>query len=89
VRSPLSDGVVPPVFEEVHPEWTVDVFLMKQTASFVEFARFQPPHRPPKDRFIMKNGMLDGWVMDKKYVEECIAKAISVPKKNQFSLSRY
>jgi hypothetical protein len=89
IPSPLHQEIELPAAEEVHPEWTVDVFLMKETASFVEFARFQPPHHPTKDRFHMSHGRLVGWEMDKTYVEECVTKAIAAQGRNQFSLSRY
>ncbi len=88
VRSPLSVCVELPLSEEVSPEWTVDVFVMRKTASIVEFVRYQPPQRTA-DKVEMKNGCLVGWHMDKAYVDYCAARAIGVAKKGEhFEIGR-
>ncbi|ANT51356.1 hypothetical protein [Mesorhizobium amorphae] len=90
VRSPIGKASEVPEHEEVHPEWTVDVFVMKKNGSFVEFARFQPPHRPPSDKVQLQNGVLVGWVMDQRYVDLCASKALQAADKGaHFEMIRY
>jgi hypothetical protein len=90
VRSAIGDSPEVPVYEEVHPDWTLDLFVMKRNASFVEFARFHPPHRPVADRLQLENGLLVGWLMDKAHVEQCVKKAIvAADKGSHFEMTRY
>ncbi|RWM16034.1 MAG: hypothetical protein E5X53_27700 [Mesorhizobium sp.] len=90
VHSPLGKALQIPEHEEVHPEWMLDVFVMKKNGSFVEFARFQPPHRPAADRIHLENGLLVGWSMDQRYVELCAKKAGQAADKGaRFEMTRY
>ncbi len=90
IRSPIGEQPVVPEYEEVHPEWMIDVFVLKKNGSFVEFARFQPPHRPVADLVQLANGLLVGWVMDQKYVEQCAKKAIAAADdNNHFEITSY
>lgn len=93
IRSPIGrvTGNIPP-FEEVHPEWTLDVFLLEANASFVEFARFHPPTRPVIDRIQLENGVVSGWAMDREYIDQCVKVALSTVESNhgaQFKMIRY
>ncbi|MER9368721.1 hypothetical protein NKI66_22355 [Mesorhizobium sp. M0518] len=90
VRSPIGKPLEVPEYEEVRPEWVLDVFVMKKNGSFVEFARFQPPHRPASDRVHLENGLLVGWAMDQQYVEQCVKKAVKAADKGaHFEMIRY
>jgi len=90
IRSPIGSPFDVPASEEVNPEWTLDVFVMKKNGSFVEFARFQPPERPPADQLQLENGSLVGWVMDQGYVEQCAKRAIIAAEGgNQFDMIRF
>jgi hypothetical protein len=89
VRSPIAEPVKPPKYERVHPEWTLDVFVMR-TGAFIEFARYQPPYWPVADFVELQNGMLTGWAMDRRHVELCVKKAIaSSGGGSRFVMSRY
>ncbi len=90
IPSPVGISSSPPEHEVLHPEWTMDVFLMKENGSFAEFARYQPAHRPTIDAFEFSHGHLVGWAMDKEYVEARVAEAIEqAPKGANFGLVRY
>jgi hypothetical protein len=90
IRSPIGEPSEVPEYEEVHPEWTLDVFVVKKNGSFVEFARFQPPHRPVADYVQLEDGSLVGWVMDQEYVEQCVKKALGATDNgNDFDMIRY
>ncbi|TIT06407.1 MAG: hypothetical protein E5W74_29570 [Mesorhizobium sp.] len=90
VRSPIGEEYEIPEYEEVHPEWTLDVFVMKKNGSFVEFARFQPPHRPPSDRVQLRNGSLVGWVLDQRHVDLCVNKSLQATDKGaHFEMFHY
>ena len=90
VPSLVGPLIAPPEHEILHPEWTMDVFLMKEHGSFFEFARYHPPHRPTADAFEISHGNLVGWEMDKEYVEACAKQAIEqAPKGATFSMVRY
>jgi hypothetical protein len=91
VRSPIDRHFNVPQYEEVHPDWTLDVFVLKANGSFVEFARFQPPGRPVIDRVQLKKGSVSGWVMDQDYVDQCARTAIAESSKGspQFRMIRY
>ncbi len=90
IRSPICEQSEPPEYEEVHPEWTLDFFVMKKNGAFVEFARFQPPHRPVRDLVQLEKGVLVGWAMDREYVEQCAKKAIAAADKgNHFEITSY
>ncbi len=57
---------------------------------FVEFVRFQPPHRPVADYVQLEDGSLVGWVMDQEYVEQCVKKALGATDNgNDFDMIRY
>jgi len=77
IPSPIREAAAPPAYEVVHPAWTVDVFLHAPTGSLIEFARFQPDHRPVSDAIELVYGEIKGWTMDQAYVETCIARAIA------------
>jgi hypothetical protein len=92
VRSPIGRRCIVPQYEEVHPDWTLDVFVLKANGSFVEFARFQPPERQPViDRVQLKKGAVSGWVMDQEYVDRCAKMAIAESSNGivQFRMIRY
>lgn len=90
IRSLIGEPPKVPEHEKVHPEWILDVFLMKENGSFVEFARFQPPHRPVDDTIELRNGMLVGWAMDEAYVARCAMKAREACHRgNRFDILRY
>lgn len=78
VPSPLARAQPTiPKYEKIHPEWTLDFFLVSEVPIFVEFARYQPPNRPVVDWIEIKNGALVGWSMDKAYVDKCAKLAIA------------
>jgi hypothetical protein len=90
IRSPLQKRSHIPHYEEVHPQWTLDLFVLKQTHSLIEFARFHPVERPVIDRIQLRKGGVVGWTMDKDYVEQCVKMAInSANKSNHFDMIRY
>ena len=78
IPSPLSAAKpVIPEHEEIHPEWMLDIFLVMEVPTFVEFARFNLPDRPVADWMEMENGALVGWFMDQDYVDKCVQVAIA------------
>ena len=90
IRSPIGKPFDVPKYEEVTPEWTLDVFVIKKNGSFAEFARFHPPQRSVVDKIEMKNGSLVGWAMDQDYVEQCVEIAFSTAGRgNHFEMIRY
>jgi hypothetical protein len=90
IRSPIGKLSRPPEYEEVHPQWTLDVFVMKKNRMFIEFARFQPPHRSGTDLVHLADGELVGWVMDREYVDRCAKMAIAATNKGErFEVIRY
>lgn len=90
VRSPIGEAISPPAYQRVQPQWTVDVFLMKETASFVEFARYNPLSRPAIDFVEFENGRVVGWTLDRHYVETCVATAIAQARDgDHFSITRF
>lgn len=90
IRSPIGKPFEVPNYEEVHPEWTLDVFVMRKNGSFVEFARFQPANRPVADHVKLENGLLVGWGMDQRYVELCVKKALrAADKGSHFEMTSY
>lgn len=90
IPSSVGISTPPPEYEVLRPEWTMDVFLMKENGSFVEFARYQPAHRPTIDAFEFSHGHLIGWAMDKEYVDARAEQAVAqAPKGANFGLVRY
>jgi hypothetical protein len=90
VRSPVGERVPPPDYERVHPEWTIDTFLVEEIGGFAEVARHHPPHRPVADFIEFENGCIAGWNMDKSYVEKCVRAVIKGSKdEQQFRFFRY
>ena len=90
IRSPIGEPPEVPKYEAVHPEWTLDFFILKKNGAIIEFARFQPPHKPVADQVELENGSLVGWTMDQPYVEQCVKKALEAAANGTtFELTRY
>jgi hypothetical protein len=90
IPSPLKSSVDPPKSESVCPEWTLDTFVTKEHGSIVDFARYQPHHRPVEDIFHLREGEVVGWKMDEAYVAQCAEKAINVGAcGRRFDIQRY
>lgn len=77
IPSPVGEPAAPPGYEVVRAAWTVDMFVHAPTGSFIEFARFQPDHRPVNDVIELVHGEIKGWAMDQAYVETCVETAIA------------
>lgn len=90
VPSHVGTPVEVPEKEQINPEWTLDMFVLAKTGSFVEFARFQPPHRPVIDRLVLTKGAVTGWHLDREYVEQRVEQALAESGRGeQFRMFRY
>ncbi|CAD5255598.1 MULTISPECIES: hypothetical protein [unclassified Bosea (in: a-proteobacteria)] len=89
IRSPIGEIPNIPEYEEIHPDWILDFFILKKNGALIEFARYQYSGKPSIDLVQLANGALVGWALDQHYVEQCAAKAMTVAEQgNCFQMFR-